>query len=105
MKEGATSQLERAERPARIDGEMSQSTRWGNEEDDEWKTGENTGRAIMPKWSDPKWSDPDKPETPSIPDPDHQYYSISLQDQFEGLQIIVRISAIELTPEKPLYGG
>ncbi|KAJ5526491.1 hypothetical protein N7513_010650 [Penicillium frequentans] len=72
---------------------------------DEWKTGENTGRAIMPKWSDPKWSDPDKPETPSIPDPDHQYYSISLQDQFEGLQIIVRISAIELTPEKPLYGG
>ncbi|KAJ5771872.1 hypothetical protein N7520_002401 [Penicillium odoratum] len=72
---------------------------------DEWKTGENTGRAIMPKWKDPKWSDPDKPETPSIPDPDHQYYSIFLQDQFEGLQIIVRVSAIELTPEKPLYGG
>ncbi|KAJ5898051.1 hypothetical protein N7504_008339 [Penicillium tannophilum] len=68
---------------------------------DEWKRGENTGRAIMPKWSDPKWSRPDRPE----PDPDHQYYSISLQDQSEGLQIIVRVSAIELTPEKPLYGG
>ena len=67
---------------------------------DEWKTGENTGRAIMPKWSDP-----DEPETRPIPDPDHQYYSISLQDQFEGLQIIVRVSNIELTPEKPLYKG
>ncbi|KAJ6144012.1 Protein of unknown function DUF4246 [Penicillium samsonianum] len=65
---------------------------------DEWKTGENTGRAIMPKWSEPD-------ETPPIPDPDHQYYSISLQDQFEGLQIIVRVSTIELTPEKPLYSG
>ncbi|KAJ5924927.1 hypothetical protein N7454_007566 [Penicillium verhagenii] len=72
---------------------------------DEWKTGENTGLAIMPKWKDPKWSGPDKPETPSIPDPDHQYYSISLQDQFKGLQIICRVSAIELTPEKPFYGG
>jgi hypothetical protein len=67
---------------------------------DEWKTGENTGRAIMPKWSDP-----DEPEMPRIPDPDHQYYSISLQDQFEGLQIIVRVSTIELTPEEPLYNG
>ncbi|CAG8888095.1 unnamed protein product [Penicillium egyptiacum] len=65
---------------------------------DEWKTGENTGRAIMPKWSEPDG-------TPLIPDPDHQYYSISLQDQSEGLQIIVRVSTIELTPEKPLYGG
>ncbi|KAJ5770862.1 uncharacterized protein N7511_002913 [Penicillium nucicola] len=67
---------------------------------DEWKTGENTGRAIIPKWSDP-----DEPETPQIPDPDHQYYSISLQDQFEGLQIIVRVSTIELTPEEPFYYG
>ncbi|KAJ5318111.1 Protein of unknown function DUF4246 [Penicillium antarcticum] len=67
---------------------------------DEWKTGENTGRAIMPKWSDP-----DEPESPPIPDPDHQYYSISLQDQFEGLQIIVRVSTIELTPENPSYKG
>ena len=38
---------------------------------DEWKSGENTGRAIVSKWSDPD-------ETPPIPDPDHQYYSISL---------------------------
>ncbi|KAJ6010746.1 Protein of unknown function DUF4246 [Penicillium sp. IBT 35674x] len=82
---------------------------------DEWKTGKNTGRAIMPKWSGPmpnwgsgpaaKWSDLDEPEAPPIPDADHQYYSISLQDQFEGLQIIVRVSTIELTPETPLYGG
>lgn len=65
---------------------------------DEWKTGENTGRAIMPKRTVPD-------EPPPIPDPDHQYYSVSLQDQFEGLQIIVRVSTIELTPEKPLYDG
>ncbi|OQD80670.1 hypothetical protein PENANT_c033G03976 [Penicillium antarcticum] len=58
------------------------------------------GRAIMPKWSDP-----DKLETPPIPDLDHDYYSISLQDQFEGLQIIVRGSTIELTLEEPLYYG
>ncbi|KAJ5971677.1 uncharacterized protein N7479_001595 [Penicillium vulpinum] len=45
---------------------------------DEWKTGENTGRAIMPKFSEPD-------QTPPPPDPDHQYYSISLQDQFESL--------------------
>ncbi|KXG50195.1 Protein of unknown function DUF4246 [Penicillium griseofulvum] len=65
---------------------------------DEWKTGENTGRAIMPKRIEPD-------EPPPPPDPDHQYYSISLQDQFQGLQIIARVSTIELTPEKPLYGG
>ncbi|CAI7565253.1 unnamed protein product [Penicillium viridicatum] len=65
---------------------------------DEWKTGENTGRAIMPKRTEPD-------EPPPIPDPDHQYYSVSLQDQFEGLQIIVQVSTIELTPEKPLYDG
>ncbi|KAG0155502.1 Pre-mRNA-splicing factor brr2 [Penicillium digitatum] len=65
---------------------------------EEWKTGENTGRAIMPKCSEPD-------ETPPPPDPDHQYYSISLHDQFEGLQIIVRLSTIDLTPEMPLYGG
>lgn len=67
---------------------------------DEWKTGKNTGRAIMPKRSRH-----DKPETPSVHDPDHQYYSISLPDRFEGLQIIVRVSTIELTPENPSYGG
>jgi hypothetical protein len=67
---------------------------------EEWKTGENTGRAIIPKWSDPNF-----PDDLLIPDPDHQYYSISLQDQFEGLQIIIRVSTIELTPERPLYGG
>lgn len=67
---------------------------------DEWKTGENTGRVIMPKWRNPEFN-----SDPPIPDSDHQYYSISLQDQFDGLQIIVRVSTVELTPERPLYGG
>ncbi|KAF3394386.1 hypothetical protein F1880_004724 [Penicillium rolfsii] len=67
---------------------------------EEWKTGENTGRAIMPKLSDTGLPD-DLPE----PDPDHQYYTIALQNQFEGLQVIIRVSAVELTPERPLYGG
>lgn len=67
---------------------------------DEWKTGENTGRAIIPKW----WN-PESIRDPPIPDPDHQYYPISLQGQFDGLQIIVRVSTVELTPERPLYGG
>lgn len=66
----------------------------------EWKTGINTGRPIMHKFI---W--PDSNEAPSPPDPDHQYYSVSLQDQFEGLQIIIRVSAVELTPEKPFYAG
>ncbi|KAJ5156925.1 Protein of unknown function DUF4246 [Penicillium canariense] len=67
---------------------------------EEWKTGKTTGRAIMPKLSEP-----DYPEYLPSPDPDHQYYTIALQDQFEGLQVIVRVSTVELTPERPLYGG
>ncbi|PYH85253.1 hypothetical protein BO82DRAFT_380854 [Aspergillus uvarum CBS 121591] len=67
---------------------------------DEWRTGENTGRAIRPKVNDSKRSG-----DPPLPDPDHQYYSVSLQDQFQGLQVIIRASSIELTPEQPLYAG
>lgn len=65
-----------------------------------WKTGENTGRAILPKLGDSGY-----PDYLPIPDPDHQYYTIALQDQFEGLQVIVRVSTVELTTERPLYGG
>ena len=68
---------------------------------EQWKAGEFTGRPIMRKYSNP-----DDPRSLSTADPPHhKYYTIALQDQFEGLQIIVRVSSVELTPERPLYGG
>ena len=66
----------------------------------EWKAGVNTGRPIMHKFI---W--PDSNEEPSPPDPDHEYYSVSLQNQFAGLQVIIRVSAVQLTPEKPSWAG
>ncbi|EAW12426.1 DUF4246 domain-containing protein [Aspergillus clavatus NRRL 1] len=37
----------------------------------------------------------------------HQYYSISLQERFrtKGLQIIVQVTSINLTPDHPTYAG
>ncbi|KAI3395618.1 hypothetical protein diail_1056 [Diaporthe ilicicola] len=37
----------------------------------------------------------------------HGYYSLRIQDDFrdEGLQVIIKLSSIELTPEKPRYEG
>lgn len=68
---------------------------------EEWKAGKWTGRPIMPKYSDP-----DYPRSLSTADPPHhEYYTIALQDQFDGLQVIVRVSTVELTPERPLYRG
>lgn len=39
--------------------------------------------------------------------PDHDYYSLHIQDDFrdKGLQVIIKLSSIELTPEKPKYDG
>ncbi|KAJ0118767.1 hypothetical protein J7T55_013021 [Diaporthe amygdali] len=39
--------------------------------------------------------------------PDHVYYPLRIQDSFrdEGLQVIVKLASIELTPEKPRYDG
>ncbi|KAF7136773.1 hypothetical protein CNMCM5793_006242 [Aspergillus hiratsukae] len=67
----------------------------------DWKAGRNTGRAILPEY------DNFSPERALPQDPDHQYYSISLQERFrtEGLQIIVQVTSIELTPEHPTYAG
>ncbi|RAH67604.1 DUF4246 domain-containing protein [Aspergillus aculeatinus CBS 121060] len=67
---------------------------------DEWRTGENTARPIRPKVNNSK-----RCTNPPLPDPDHQYYSVSLQDQFQGLQVIIRVSSIDLTPEQPVYAG
>ncbi|KAJ5860570.1 uncharacterized protein N7529_007880 [Penicillium soppii] len=50
----------------------------------------------------------DRREDPGdSPHTDHIYQSISLQDNFreQGLQIIVRVSSIDLTPENPTFQG
>ncbi|RLL98496.1 hypothetical protein CFD26_105121 [Aspergillus turcosus] len=67
----------------------------------DWKAGRNTGRAILPKY------DNFSPGSELPQDPDHQYYSISLQERFrtEGLQIVVQVTSIDLTPDHPTYAG
>ncbi|KAH8662507.1 hypothetical protein BX600DRAFT_466486 [Xylariales sp. PMI_506] len=37
----------------------------------------------------------------------HEYYDVKLEEEFrqQGLQVIVKLSGIELTPEKPTYAG
>jgi hypothetical protein len=37
----------------------------------------------------------------------HNFYKVTLQDSFrkKGLQVVVKISSVELTPEDPAYGG
>jgi hypothetical protein len=39
--------------------------------------------------------------------PDHEPYKIALEDTFriQGLQVIVKIDSVELTPDKPVYPG
>lgn len=65
---------------------------------EQWKAG-LTGRPIVEKNSmfgfGSTWGN------------DHDYYSLRIQDAFrdEGLQVIIKLSSIELTPEKPKYEG
>lgn len=42
---------------------------------------------------------------PCRPEPDHSYYSVSLQDEFpkRNLQVVVKMASIELSLEKPSY--
>lgn len=58
---------------------------------DDWKDGRN-GAAIENKCSCYR----PKPSLPFQPDPDHEFYSIRLEDMFrdEGLQVIVKIGGI-----------
>lgn len=68
----------------------------------QWKAG-LTGKGVVPP-------------VPSIGRPqfdedgcreDHDYYSLRIQDDFrdEGLQVIVKLASIELTPQRPAYAG
>ncbi|KAJ5167470.1 uncharacterized protein N7482_006251, partial [Penicillium canariense] len=58
----------------------------------EWKTNRHNDKAIMDI-------------APSHPTPPHNPYTISLPDTFrkQGLQIIVKMENIELTPQQPTY--
>jgi hypothetical protein len=62
---------------------------------EEWKKGTNTGKPVIAN----RWAHADER--------DHEYYDIKLQEQFrqKGLQVIVKLASIELTPEKPKYAG
>ncbi|KAJ5160954.1 uncharacterized protein N7482_007958 [Penicillium canariense] len=63
---------------------------------EQWKEGKFTGRAIIPQ------------RVGKFPDPlHHQYTPVRLQDTFreQGLQVVVEIFNIELTPESPTYSG
>lgn len=69
---------------------------------EQWKAG-LTGNAVVQKYR--SFGFPGALEDPSADD--HDYYSLRIQDDFrdEGLQVIIKLSSIELTPEKPEYGG
>lgn len=63
---------------------------------EQWKKGQFTGRAIVPQ------------RIGKFPDPlHHDYVPVCLEDKFQkdGLQVIVQISRIDLTPESPSYKG
>jgi hypothetical protein len=63
---------------------------------DQWKEGQFTGRAIIPQ------------RVREFPDPlHHERVPVCLQEQFrkDGLQVVIEVSRIELTPGKPTYSG
>lgn len=65
----------------------------------DWKAGRNTGQPICGKVDIAEMGEPFDPE------PDHEYYNVNLQDLFDGIQIIVKVSSIDLNPEQPSYAG
>jgi hypothetical protein len=67
----------------------------------QWKLGQ-TGKAIINRTNRTR---PDA--IPKHPEPDHEFYSVALQDTFrkQGLQVIVKLASIELTPDKLSYAG
>lgn len=69
---------------------------------EQWKAG-LSGNAVVKKYR--SFGFPDSLEDTG--GDDHDYYSIRIQDDFrdEGLQVIIKLSSIELTPEKPEYEG
>jgi hypothetical protein len=68
---------------------------------EEWKSGTHDGRAIVDMVTHrPIRPDVIPPRTP------HETYNVKLQDfRNKGLQVIVRVEGVELSPEKPEYPG
>ncbi|PYI03724.1 hypothetical protein BO78DRAFT_322051 [Aspergillus sclerotiicarbonarius CBS 121057] len=62
-----------------------------------WKMGK-TAKPIFGPWECQSEYEPPR---------DHEYYSVSLEDQFrqQGLQVIVRVVSIDLTADAPHYPG
>ncbi|KAJ5662813.1 hypothetical protein N7507_003544 [Penicillium longicatenatum] len=63
---------------------------------EQWKQGQFTGRAISPQ------------RVGMFPDPlHHEHTPVQLEQTFkkDGLQVVVEINRIELTPENPVYPG
>jgi hypothetical protein len=70
----------------------------------DWKTGSNSNRAIVDIVRErPEWNRDGQDKKPVVPD--FKPYNIKLQDTFreQGLQVIVHIDGIELTPDNPVY--
>jgi hypothetical protein len=67
----------------------------------DWATGHNTSRGIVPI----KTVKTDNFVEYSYAD--HEYFDVSLRDEFadRGLQVIVRVASIELTPDRPSHPG
>ncbi|KAL1870237.1 hypothetical protein Daus18300_005302 [Diaporthe australafricana] len=67
---------------------------------EQWKAG-LTGNAVVPRRPQLGFLDLLGDSSRN----DHDYFSVRIQDDFrdEGLQVIIKLSSIELTPEKPRY--
>lgn len=64
----------------------------------DWKIGKNTGQPIHGK------VDVSYPDEPFDPEPDHEYYAVNLRD-FGDIQVIIKVSSIDLSPDNPSYAG
>lgn len=74
---------------------------------EDWKAGRHNDKAVIDIVSYRKeWEDRDPPPAKTVIPP-HTPYTITLQDTFrkQGLQIIVKMDSVELTPEAPTYSS
>lgn len=72
----------------------------------DWKTGSNNNEAIIDIVRErPEWNKDSQDRKPVVPD--FKPYNIRLQETFSerGVQVIVHMDSIELSPENPVYYG
>jgi hypothetical protein len=69
---------------------------------DEWKSGTNNDRAVVDMVTE-RFDNPHHSPTSSY----HDSYIIRLEESFrdQGLQVVIKINSVELTPENPKYHG